>query len=178
MFDWLNDIIQTLLQFFPQRVVVRNTHVMLKWKHGRVIEKKPGCRWYWPLTTDYELVIVANQPMDLTPQTLLTSDGIEVTCGGIVVFEIRDAIKACGEKNYDINGMVDAIAQAAIVEVVTQWKLDDLVADMEGNEEALTKTARTRLRPYGVYVKRTALNSFSTASTYNIMGVSLTPHVE
>jgi len=171
--DWLNDIIQAALSFVPRPVVVRNTHAMLKWKWGKVVVKQPGWRWYWPLTTDYEEIVTAVQPLDLAAQTLMTKDSVEVTCGGVIVFQITDPIKACGEKNYDVNGMVDVIAQAAIVEVITQWPFDMLLPDMAGIEKDLTKACKARLRRYGVNVHRAALNSFSTAATYNIMGVSL-----
>jgi len=171
--DWLNDIIQALLQFFPRLAIVRATHGGIKWKWGyKVVEMKPGWRWYWPFTTEIEIVVVARQTLDLPPQALMTKDMKQVAVGGVVVYRISDVVQAIGERNWDVEGTLSAIAQAAIVEVVTKWTLSDLLEHVSGEvEEELTEACRKQLRQFGVFVARTALNSCSQTTSINILGI-------
>lgn len=171
---WLNDIVQALLQFVPRLVIVRATHGGVKWRWGRYVkEMKPGWHWYWPLTTDVEVIVTARQTYNTHPQALMTSDMKQVVVGGVIIYKIPDIVQAIGERNWDVDTTINDIAQAAIVEVVTKWKLDDLLHEISGKVEAdLTDACKKQLRQFGVSVRRAALNNFSVCRSLNILGIS------
>jgi len=175
MFSWLSDIILAILEIVPRRVIVRSTHRGVKWRMRRgPVELKPGLRWWWPLTSEIEVIPVARQTLNTSTQALMTRDGKQVVAGGVVVYSIQDIVKAIGERNYDVDETVNDISQAALVEVVTTWNLDELLENITGKvEEDLTATCRKALRCYGVYVSRAALTDFSEARAINLLGVNL-----
>jgi regulator of protease activity HflC (stomatin/prohibitin superfamily) len=172
-FSWLSQIFEAVLSFVPRRVIVRATHRGVKWRMFKgPRELKPGVRWYWPLITEIEVIVVARQTLNTAQQSLLTADGKEIVVGGVAVYSINDVVKAIGERNYDVDDTVNDIIQAAIVEVLTAWNLEDLIGCMPDLERDLTKVCRRQLRQYGVYVHRAALTDFSTCPSMNIMGIN------
>ena len=175
MFTWLNDIIVAILEFVPRRIIVRSTHRGVKWRPRRgPVELKPGWHIWWPLLSEIEVTPVARQTLNTHTQALMTKEGKQVVAGGVVVYSIQDIVKAIGKQNWDVESTVNDITQAAIVEVVTAWNIDDLLKEIsEKVEEELTTTCRKALRQYGVYVHRTALTDFSACRALNLLGVNL-----
>lgn len=175
MFSWLNDIILALLEVVPRRVIIRSTHGGVKWRMRKgPVEMKPGWRIWWPLLSDIEVIPVARQTLNTETQALMTKDGKQVVAGGVVVYSINDIVKAIGERNYDVDETVNDISQAAIVEVITAWNLNDLLSEISGKvEQELTESCRKQMRQYGVYIHRAALTDFSSCKALNLLGVNL-----
>ncbi len=173
--DWINDIISALLSFVPRRIIVRATHSGVKWRWGaNAIEMKPGFHWYWPFSTEMEVIPTARQTLNLKTQALMTSDKQQVVVGALAVYTVSDVVRAIGKRNYDIDATVYDITQAAIVEVVTKWTLDNLLQNISGSvENQLTRRVQKRLRQFGVRVQRAALTDFSTAVVYKILSDGL-----
>jgi hypothetical protein len=96
----------------------------------------------------------------------------------VLIFRVTDPVRAEGSRNHDSKGILDAIAQAEVVVEIMKWKLDQIVHDLGGCNEALLKACKPRMKRYGVTVVDVALNSFSTAKTFNLMGVNLSPPPE
>ena len=178
MLTWLSDIILALLEIVPRRVIVRSTHRGVKWRMWRgPVELKPGLRLWWPLLSEIEVIPVARQTLNTATQALMTKDGKQVVAGGVVIYSIRDIVKAIGERNYDVDETVNDISQAAIVSVITAWNLGELLENITGRvEEDLTDTCRRELRQYGVYVHRAALTDMSACRSLNLLGVNLAVH--
>lgn len=174
-FAWLGQIFEALLQFVPRRVIIRATEGAVKWSLWfEPKEMKPGIRFYWPLITDIEIVIIARQTINTRTQSLMTKDGKEVVAGGVVIYKINDVVQAIGKQNWSPEDTASDIVQAAIVEVVSQWTLDEMLENVSGKvEEELTAKCRKQLRQYGVYVNRAALTDFSTVRAINHSGINI-----
>ena len=175
MFQWLSDIITALLEFVPRRVIIRSTHAGVKWRPRRgPVEMKPGWRVWWPLLTDIEVIPVARQTLNTPTQGLMTRDLKPVVVGGVVIYSINDIVKAIGKPNYDVDETVNDISQAAIVEVVTTWEMEDFLKEISGEvEKQLTESCRKQMRQYGVYIHRAALTDFTTCKPINLHGVNI-----
>ena len=171
-FSFLNDIVQAILKFIPRPVIVRLTHGGIKWRFGRYAkEMKPGLWWCWPLTTDWELIVVARQTHHLPTQSLVTKDGKQVAVGALVVFSVRDVLRAIGKQNWDVDTCVNDISMAAIVGEITHWDysyLQDNISGVVAHE--LTQACRKQLRQFGVYVHRVRLTEFAPTKTLKILG--------
>jgi regulator of protease activity HflC (stomatin/prohibitin superfamily) len=104
----------------------------------------------------------------------MSKDGKQVVAGGVVVYSINDIVKAIGERNYDVDDTINDISQAAIVEVITAWDFDSLLAEISGEvEDQLTESCRREMHKYGVYIHRAALTDFSSCKAINLLGVNL-----
>ena len=178
-FTWLSNIIEGLLQFIPRPVIIRATHGGVCWICGyKVIEMKPGWRFVWPLIMDYEIIPVARQTNILPTQALITKDKHTVAVGAMIVFSIRDILRAVGQRNFDVMQTVNDITAAAVVKIITQVNLDSLLVDLTGKvEEDLTVACRKQLRAYGVYVHRVRFVDFSTCKIYKVLGTNPVPQV-
>lgn len=171
-FSWLSDIFNAVLRLFPRPVIIRATHSGVKWRWGRYVKKMhAGWDWVWPLTTEWEIIVTARQTNNLPNQALVTLDKQQVVAGALVVFSIKDVVQAIGERNWDVNTTVNDISEAAIVGVVTRWKLDDLLLNLTGKvEEELTEACRKQLRQYGIHIQRCCFTDFAPCRIYKIMG--------
>ena len=121
-FSFINDVVQALLKFIPRPVIVRLTHGGIKWRWGRwANEMKPGWNWVWPLTTDWETIVIARQTHHLPTQSLVTKDNKQVAVGALIVFSVSNVMQAIGERNWDVDTTVNDISMAAIVDEITKW---------------------------------------------------------
>lgn len=170
-FGWLGKIIEWFGRFIPILVVVRATHNGVKFIRGSRIKKMlPGLHVYWPLTTEIELIPVVRQTKNLFNQVLVTRDQKTVSAGIVIVYTIEDVIKAIGE-SWDINDTIIDISQAALISVITKMNLPELISEITDKvENELSKTARAKLKPYGVAVIRCALTDLSPCRTIKLMG--------
>jgi len=173
--NWINDIVMAILDFVPRPIIIRSTHGGVKWPWGKEPkEMAPGFHWYWPFSTEFEVIPTARQTLNLKTQALMTRDKQQVVVGALVVYTISDVVRAIGKRNYDVDATIYDITQAAIVEVITKWILDDLLQNISGQvEKQLTRMVQKRLRQFGVRVQRAALTDFSTAKVYKILSDGL-----
>lgn len=175
-FAWFGQVIEALLSFIPRLILVRATHQGVKWKYGKYAKRlDPGLHLYWPLVSDYELIVTARQTLNLPTQSLMTKDRKQVVVGSVIVYRIRDAVDAIGERNWDVDSTLRDITQATVVEVVTSNTLEDLLNGMaQGNDSDLiksfTENVRKELRQFGVYIGQAKFSDFSTSKVFNIMG--------
>ena len=134
-------MMETFLAFFdrlfiwvPRVVIVRSTHGGVKWRANLtndkfdVIELKPGLHWYWPLTSECELIVTARRPVDIPTMSLLTRDGHSVIVSAAVVFRINNVTAALGEKNWDVDSTLVDVAQSVIFRAIRKRLFEDLVA--------------------------------------------------
>ena len=171
-FSWLSDIFNAILKFIPRPIIVRATHGGVKWRFGKYVkEMKPGWHWIWPLTTDYEIIVTARQTNHQPGQALSTKDKKQVVASVLVVFSVKNIVRAIGEQNWDVGTTVNDITQAAVVDVITRWNLDDLLENVSGRiKQELTDEVRKQLRMFGVYVHKVALTELSTCRVFKLIG--------
>lgn len=159
----LGQVVNWLLSILPHYVVIRKTHGGLKFVGGsKLVELKPGIRWYWPIITQFECEPVTRQTFNLPNQVLETSDGVQVLVSGVVRYRISDVIKAFGNA-WDFNEIMRDSSMAAVVTVVcskTHLELRTSLADRSMIRD-LTRQVRRELKPYGVSVQKAYLSDFA-----------------
>ncbi len=173
---WLVTFIDRLFIWVPRCILVRLTHGGVKWRgslwsHGlEVIELKPGLFWYWPLVTDYQLVVVARQPVDLPTMSLLTCDGKSIVISASVIFRVNNVILAIAERNWDADATTVDITQNVIFDAVRIRTLENLRQESNSLKQDLTETAKNELKKFGIHVERVLLKDFDVSKTYRILG--------
>jgi regulator of protease activity HflC (stomatin/prohibitin superfamily) len=165
MFDWIGNLIEWVVQIFPRIIVVRTTHRVVKFVRGKNVKLvEPGICWYWPILTEYVMIPVARQTVNLPTQRLVTSDGKRVVTSAVVVYTISDAVQAVG-KSWDYDETIRDISMAEIASIITGWEYEQLLNGL-GDEvrKDLTSSCRSALIKYGVRVNRCLLTDFCPAS--------------
>jgi regulator of protease activity HflC (stomatin/prohibitin superfamily) len=149
---WVGDLVQAILKFFPRLVLVRETHRGVKFgRRGGATMMLPGLRWWWPLISDVEVVPVARQSIDLPPQTLVTKDDVSVTASAVVVYEIRDAVKAY-TTSWDFDSTISDVARVAFRDYIVGQDFEAMRSNPTKSDQTLVGLLRGALRPYGVGV--------------------------
>lgn len=174
IFDILGQMLNVVLRFIPRPVIVRATHKAVKFKWGRSHIINPGWRWWWPITTEVDLVVVVSQPLKLAPQTLMTRDGKSVVVGGVALYRVKD-LHAYAVANFDADEAMGEVAGSAIRDAVVSKTLEEL-QESDGRK-AINKTlmtlAKAELERYGVVIEYFKLTDLSTCRVQNIVGASL-----
>lgn len=168
--SWIGELVSALGRLVPRLVIVRSTHGGVKWRRGHKIQKMaPGMHIFWPVTTEIDIIVTARQTINLPTQALTTKDGHQVVIGALVVYRIRDIIRAIGERNWDVDTTVADIGMAAVTGVVARATLAEL-RDIEAIEEKLTAACRRQLRRFGVAVSRMRLTDNAQCRTFKVLG--------
>jgi regulator of protease activity HflC (stomatin/prohibitin superfamily) len=162
-FAWIGYLMDWFGKFIPRILIVRATHAGVKFVGGsKVRELKPGIHFYWPLTTEVEVVPVARQTYNLVSQVLMTKDKQQIVVGAVVIYKIINIVDALSN-NWDVNDTIGDVTQMAVVKVVNQWPLDEILAQLTDKVELeLSKETRAKLKRYGVEVERCGFTDFST----------------
>ena len=174
-FSWLAEIFNGLLSFIPRPVIVRATHGGIKWRWGsRVIELKPGWRWLWPLTTDYEIIVVARQTHKIRkPQIVESADGVTLAVGWVVVYCINDIVKAIGQRNWNTDTTINDITQSTITHVFNKYKYEYIQKHLCAKiEEELTSICKKELNKYGVLIYQVKITDFAKVEAKMLWGMN------
>lgn len=174
-FEWLGQIIEAILKFFPRVIIIRATHGGVKWLRGwKVKELKPGLHVYWPLFSDVDTIVTARQTTAIPEQVLTTKDGRRVVVKALTVYRIPSVVAAIGERNWDVDTSVADIASAAVVHVIATHTYDEIMTGIsdETLPRSLTKAVRKALRPFGVAISKCLLVDFAECQVYKLMNGS------
>lgn len=172
MLAWISEFLDLIISFFPKMVKIRATHRGVKWPRcGDPVEMRNGLNWLWPIVTDYEVVVTARQTDPLPPQSLTLSDGTPVAVCGMTIYEIDDVVAAYGQRNWDVTSTVKDLSMAAIAQVVTKLKKDDL-RDLSLINRRVTRRVRAWAEKYGVRIEQCQLVEVSVARTIRHLGVN------
>jgi regulator of protease activity HflC (stomatin/prohibitin superfamily) len=149
---WFGDLIQALLKFLPRLTLIRETHRGVKFRHnGEAVLLLPGLRIWWPLIADVEVVAVARQSIDLPTQTLTAKDGIAVAASAVIVYEIRNPVKAY-TTSWDFDSTVSDVARIAFRDYIIGHDMEVLLENVSKGDALLLKTIQAALKSYGVGV--------------------------
>ena len=131
----------------------------------------PGIHWYWPKTTEVEVLPVERQTLDLPVQTLSTSDLQSVAIRGEVIYVVAD-IRLAVCKTFDFQQTIQDVAQLAVVDVVASKSYEELSTAVRSTNivEELTEVLRHELQSYGVGVERAFLADFAKCTTIRMYG--------
>ena len=158
IFGWFGDIMGWVMGFFPHLLIIRTTHKGVKFVRGsKTVVLEPGLRWYWPLTTEVEIMAVTRQTINLKSQRLTTKDGVQVSVSVVVIYKITDILKSLVE-TWDYVETIGDSAQAAVVKIITTNDYEKLISEISTRvESALTARMRSKL---GLHVERAAFTDF------------------
>lgn len=144
----------------------------MKWVRGKYIKAlPPGLHFYWPLTTEVEVLVTARQTLAIPDQVLATKDGKKVVVKTLVVYKIRDIVHAIGRVNWDVDVTINDLTQAAVVRVVATHTYDEVMQGIADDTLTLTltKAVRKELRQFGVHVVRSKLVDFAECKVLKLM---------
>ena len=163
---WIGEVARFVGSLFPRLLIVQRSHRAVKYVRGaHVRELLPGLHVYWPLVTVVETCAVVRQVLNLPTQLLETADLVPVAAGGIVEYEVDDAVLFLAECENGYEA-ISAVATAAIRRVVTEREYENL----GGLDLALTRAARRDLRSYGVRVLRARLSDLAKVRPVHLTG--------
>lgn len=170
LFEWVGRFIDLLVSCVPRFVIIRATHLGVKWpRGGKPVGLEPGIRWFWPLVTDMDIVVAARQTNQMPPQSMTLKDGSDYSVRGVCVYSIYDVVLAIGEKNWDVDQTVTDLSQAAISEVVAECD-EDSIGNLTENNKRITEKCQSLLEKYGVAVETCRLVECVQSTTYRILG--------
>jgi regulator of protease activity HflC (stomatin/prohibitin superfamily) len=171
-FTWLTQIIEALGRFIPRLVIIRATHAGVKWKCGSQVKAMaPGLHFYWPLTTEVEVMVTARQTLAIPDQVLATKDGKKIVVKTLVVYRIGDIVKAIGKQNWDVDVTVTDLTQAVVVRVIANHTWAEILAGVgdETFNKTLTHAVRRELRQFGVSVARCRIVDFAECKVFKLL---------
>jgi len=170
-----------LFVWVPRAELVRSTHGGVKWRakltNGaelEVIELKPGLVWYWPLTSELELIVTARRPVDIPTMSILTKDGKSIIISAAVVFRINNVIAALGEKNWDVDSTLVDVAQSVIFRAVRKRTFQELIdSDVDELINELTDNTKKGLVKFGILVESVLPKDFDRSKSYRVFGETI-----
>lgn len=161
LFGWLGHLKFLVVVDCYQRAVVL--------RFGRFNrELDPGVHWLIPLGVEHALcdTVVANTA-HLRDQSLITSDGKDVSLSAVITYKIDDVRKFLLEVEGAHNAIVD-IAYGALAEWVAQNTLDAL-RDPK-NWRKLATVIRNAGTEYGINIMRVKLADITRSRTLRLLG--------
>jgi len=140
----------------------------------RAITLGPGIHWYWPKTTEVDILPIERQTLDLPVQTVWTADQQSVAVRGEVVFVVKD-IRLAVCKTFDFQQTIQDVAQFVVVSVVTGKSCEELAQSMRCSQltEEFTALLDAELKSYGVGVIRAFFADFSKCASIRVYGEQL-----
>lgn len=170
-FSWINDFLRWLIHFVPRLGICRATHGGVKFVRGKHIKEiQPGLYFWWPVTTEIEIIPVARQSANLAHQVLTTSDGITVMVSAVIIVKITNVIKALGQ-SWSVDETIDELGNTAVVKAVSSRTFASLRKEVAGEvPKELTRRLQQLLRPYGVKVVEGRLSDLAKAQVIRTVG--------
>lgn len=169
-FAWLGQLMSTLGSLLPAWQHVECTEVAASITRGsKVRALEPGVYFYWPFWTSIYTMPRKRQTKNLPTQSLMTQDGQRVVVGGMVRYEIVDALESLIE-THDVDAALVDESLAILCEYITQQTLPDIQASRQKVNTAITLKIRAALKAYGIETARAQLTDFAPALVLNHVG--------
>lgn len=169
-FGWLGEIFQTLLKVIPWLVIVPATSRGVAFVRGwRVKEWAPGLHWYWPLVTQYKLMMVVRQTQRIQSKVIMTKDLKTVTVGALITYEIDDIVSAIA-KVADLPSDIMERSQGAILAVVAESTIEEIQKNRIQFNQHLSERVGEVLNGYGVRILQAQLTEFAPCRALAING--------
>jgi hypothetical protein len=122
---WLNDLMLWLGKWFPRLVLVKATHVGVKYSRaGRVVALAPGLYCYWPITSDVTLVSTRRRTTEIAGQ-LLDEEIVSITIAYTITEPVR-TVTWCD----DVFSLLDDRAQAHLSEAYEAAATNEEISDV------------------------------------------------
>lgn len=168
-FSWIGSIIEWFGLFIPRRVIVRKTDRLIKFTYnGKVIEKDPGIRWYWPFTTEVVELTIVRQPLDIRATRFTTKDNIACIADCTVVYWIEDPVKFLTE-NYDGHLALSECVSSNLRSILSDMDFAE-IQHSESVNESLTSIISDQVDDFGVEIEYVRLQDFTFVIPISITG--------
>ncbi len=186
MFDKLIDVLVQFLHFFQFLHVVRAYQEGIVLRFGRCHRvKEPGLAWVWPFFIEEIYTVgVVDEPMTVGPQSLTTSDGVQVVTTALFITTVKDIRKFLLEFE-GANAGILLIGHGAVAELVESHTWDELSKRTVGDDEEeenpklkpsiskkLASLLRRKVDKYGVGVTRAQIIELTKARSLRLMGIA------
>jgi len=175
LFDQLGSLVERLFSLIPSLIVVPTTDAGVAFVRGKPRLLPPGCmRLYLPVWTEIVTGPIVRQTLNLPTQVLATkpasrkkSDSIVV--GGIVVYEIRDFVKA-HTSFHDLDDAIRDIALASIKDCLWGKTWAEIYAESTEVDKLLKQDLTKKLCRYGVKINNVFLSDLSPCLVIKALG--------
>ena len=153
VFAWLGDIFQRLIDLIPRLIVINSIEGGVAWVRGKPRPIRPGRLFlYWPFWTEICILPVNRQTIDLRAQAYCTADDVPFLASGIVVYEIRDAMKAALAA-HDLDEAIRDLSMAALIRQLRAKSWKDVYEQRLTIDESIRGELRRLLRDWGVDIR-------------------------
>lgn len=150
VFGWLGDIFRSILRIFPQLIIVRKTHNLVKFICGKNVQiKPPGIYFWWPLITEIELVPVVRQTTHLHRQYLTTKDDRCIGVSSILIYEVENTEKLF-TLTWDYEDTICDYGTKAVKKIVCGHTLQELLSMGMAVDTKLCEELSPDLKHYGI----------------------------
>jgi len=169
--EWLKQLIDRLLSIFPRLVIVAPDEIGVRYtprivKGIRVTNLTPGYWIYWPLIQNIETIQCKTQVVDLRPQSVWTSDRVEMTVSGAIRYRVRSAQKALLEV-YDYDQNIQAVALGIIQRYIREHELQNL--STQCIEQEVLKGVREASAGWGLYIEKVYVTDIGRTQNIRIL---------
>ena len=169
--EWLKQLIDRLLSIFPRLVIVAPDETGVRYTPGiirgvHVTSLTPGYWIYWPLIQNIETIRCKTQVVDLRPQSVWTSDHVEMTVSGAIRYRVRSAQKALLEV-YDYDQNIQAVALGIIQQYIREHELENL--DTQQLEADVLKGVRKASEGWGLYIEKVYITDIGRTQNIRIL---------
>ncbi len=134
--------------------VVRPTHKMLIETFGKYSRTgNAGFNWILPIIQSTRYVNITEQMVDVPPQTIQTSDKLNMTVDAVVYYRVGD-VKAA---EYNVDGhkiQLTSLARTTLRAVMGKMSLTECIQERNRINEAVEKILDKETDSYGVKVLR------------------------
>jgi regulator of protease activity HflC (stomatin/prohibitin superfamily) len=166
-FGWLGQFIEYLASFIPRWKVIKATDAGVSFVRGKnVKEIRPGLYWHWPIWTEYIIIPVVRQTLDLPDQTLTTADEVPITVSSVIVYEVTDVVKALTVQ-WDLEDTIHDICQVAVRRYTVGRTFEEI---RTGDERELKDEVRKSLARYGVAIREASIVNIAKTKVLTVVG--------
>jgi len=167
--SWLGDIASAILQLVPRFMLIRSTHMGVKFGRGGSAKRMDaGMHFWWPFWSDIVTYPVVRQPLDLPPQALTTRDDITVHVQAVVVYRVDDILTAMTIQD-ELDNTVRVLSQAAVKLYVASHNYS-VLRNHRVTDAALKDNLQKDLLEYGVEVVMAVITDFARTHVYTMIG--------
>lgn len=126
---------------------------------------EPGFRWRIPFVQKLYTVNISEQLLNLNPQLVCTSDGVNVIIDAQVYIKVRpdaESVKSAIYKTDDYTGHTTNLARTTLGDIISTMPFCSLNTDRARISEALFQRLVLYTAPWGVEIIRTELKEIET----------------
>lgn len=159
-------IIEWIMEILP-------FYVVKTWQKGVILRfgkvhcvHDPGIHFKIPFVDEPINLIVVTTTIETPAQTLVTSDGMDVTVQAVVKYSISDAA-AFSTEIYDATDAIMDFTQGHIMREINNHTYQEC-RDVDMVSNTITKKVRAEVKKYGIYIDQVTLTNFIKTRNFRI----------